>query len=73
MSRTRKIFFVMAGGGHDTDRHYYETIKNKRTVEEAAKFLSPDEVDKLKEYSHGRPYAVWGGQCLGKAILEIGI
>lgn len=50
----------MAGGGQDTDRHYYETIKTKRTIDEIAKFLSSEEIKKLKAYSHNRPYAVWG-------------
>lgn len=60
MEKSRKIFFVMAGGGHETDRHYYDTIKNRRSVDEFKKFLNSDEAEKLKEYAHGRPYAVWG-------------
>jgi len=60
MKKGRKIFFVMAGGGHDTDRHYYDTIKNRRSVNEFGKFLKQEEVEKLNEYAHGRPYAVWG-------------
>ncbi len=60
MSKTRKIFFVMAGGGHETDRHYYETIKTRRPVEEFGKFLATTEAEKLTQYAHGRPYAVWG-------------
>lgn len=60
MNKTRKIFFVMAGGGHETDRHYYETIKTKRSVDEFGKFLNSEEVEKLTQYSHGRPFAVWG-------------
>lgn len=60
MTKRRKIFFVVAGGGHDTDRHYHETIKNRRTVEEFSGFLSNEEKAKLAGYSHGRPYAVWG-------------
>ena len=60
MAKSRKIFFVMAGGGHETDRHYHETIKNRRSVDDFGKFMKPQEVEKLKEYSHGRPYAVWG-------------
>lgn len=60
MAKTRKIFFVMAGGGHDTDRHYYETIKNKRSVAELAKFLTPEQTAALERYAHGRPYAIWG-------------
>ncbi len=58
--KSRKIFFVMAGGGQDTDRHYYETIKTKRAVSELSKFLNQEEVKKLSIYSHGRPYPIWG-------------
>jgi len=58
--KSRKIYFVMAGGGHDTDRHYYETIKNRRSVAELSQFLDTAETNKLKTYSHDRPYAVWG-------------
>ena len=50
----------MAGGGHETDRHYYDTIKNRRPVSEFAKHLKDDEVAKLNNYAHGRPYAIWG-------------
>lgn len=60
MSKSRKIFFVMASGGHDTDKHYFDTIKTKRSVRELSKFVDNDEADKLQKYSHGRPYAVWG-------------
>jgi len=50
----------MAGGGQDTDRHYFETIKTRRAVPEFAKYLIKSEVDELEKYAHGRPYAVWG-------------
>jgi hypothetical protein len=60
MVKHRKIFFVTASGGHETDQHYYDTIKNRRPVEEFGKFLKEDEVRRLNQYSHGRPYAVWG-------------
>ena len=60
MTKSRKIYFVMAGGGQDTDRHYYETIKTKREVAELAKFLETKEATTLQEYSHGRSYAIWG-------------
>lgn len=56
----RKIFFVVASGGHDTERHYRDTIKNKRTVEEAAKFLQPNETEQLKKLFRGQNYAAWG-------------
>lgn len=57
---SRKVFFVMAGGGHDTDRHYFDTIKTKRPISEIARFVDNATVDKLTTYSHGRPYAIWG-------------
>ena len=60
MSKSRKIFFVMAGGGHETDRHYYDTIKNRRPVEEFSKYLREEDAAKLSKYANGRPYAVWG-------------
>lgn len=60
MSRKRRIFFVVASGGHDTDRHYHDTIKRKRTVEEAASHLKKDEINQLNNYYHGQPFAVWG-------------
>jgi hypothetical protein len=50
----------MAGGGENANKHYYDTIKNRQSVESFSKFLSSDEVEKLQKYSHGRPYAVWG-------------
>lgn len=58
--KSRKIYFVMAGGGQDTDRHYYETIKTRRSVAEFGNFLSSKESEKLNTYSHGRAFAVWG-------------
>src|SRR3989344_6791014 len=58
--KKRKIFFVMAGGGHDTNRHYFDTIRQKRSAEELSRFLTNKEVEELKEYAHGRPYPIWG-------------
>jgi len=60
MNKSKKIFFVMAGGSHETNIHYHDTIKNRRSVEEFGKFLENKEVAKLTTYAHGRPYAVWG-------------
>lgn len=60
MVKTRKIFFVMAGGGYDTDHHYYDTIKNRRPIDDFDRFLKSEEVQQLSKYSRGRPYAIWG-------------
>lgn len=60
MIKSRKIFFVMAGGGHETDRHYYDTIKNRRDISEFSKYLEEDEIKRLSSYAHGLPYAIWG-------------
>ena len=56
----RKIFFVVASGGQSTPEHYLDTIKNKRTVDEASRFLDPRDAKKLNEKVHGQPFAVWG-------------
>jgi hypothetical protein len=60
MSKSRKIFFVVASGGYETDRHYYDTIIKKRTVEEASNFLTPVEIEILKNNYHNGPFAIWG-------------
>jgi len=60
MIKDRKIFFVVASGGQNTPQHYVDTIKNKRTVDEASLFLEPKDAQKLKEKVHGQSFAVWG-------------
>ncbi|MBI4414936.1 MAG: hypothetical protein HY566_01715 [Candidatus Kerfeldbacteria bacterium] len=60
MAKERKIFFVVATGGQDTDRHYHDTIKTRRTLDEVRPFLSEKEVAELKRIYHGQPFAVWG-------------
>ncbi len=60
MNKLRKIFFVVASGGHETDKHYYDTIIKKRTIEESAKFLAPQEITILKNNYYSGPFAVWG-------------
>lgn len=32
MSKERKIFFVVASGGYDTDRHFHGTIETNRII-----------------------------------------
>lgn len=60
MSKTRKIFIVVASGGQGTEKHYYDTIERKRTIDETAKFLEEKELNILKNNYHGGPFAVWG-------------
>jgi len=60
MVKKRKIFFVMAGGGGDIDRHYFDTIKNKRNINEASRFLKSNETEELKNCLNEQSYSVWG-------------
>src|SRR3989338_10005437 len=60
MNKLRKIFFVVASGGHETERHYLDTIERKRTIEEAEEFLTSPESNILKNNYYGGPFAVWG-------------
>lgn len=60
MQKLRKIFFVVASGGHGTDKHYYDTIERKRTIDEAERFLKPQETEILKSQYHSGPFAIWG-------------
>lgn len=50
----------MATGGHDTEKHFHDTIERKRTVDEAQKFLTDDEIKILKDGYHSGPFSVWG-------------
>lgn len=60
MKNLRKIFIVVAGGNPAAERHFEDTIKKKRTVEEVQQFLPAHEVDNLKNIYHGAPFIVWG-------------
>ncbi len=62
MKKERKIFFVVASGEHDTDRHYHDTIKNKRTIKEATQFLSSEKIKELESIFRGQSYIVWGAE-----------
>ena len=56
----KRTFFVVASGGHDTEIHYQETIKNKRSLSEVKEFLTQDQVEDLKKIYKGTDFAVWG-------------
>lgn len=60
MTKLRKIFFVVTSGGHEIERHYIDTIERKRTIDEAEKFLTKEEIEILKNTYHSGPFAVWG-------------
>lgn len=60
MPKTRKIFFVVASGGHDTAKHYQDTIERKHNISEIGQFLSEDEKTVLTKEYHNGPFALWG-------------
>lgn len=60
MSKRRRIFFVIATGGKDTDRHYRDTIEQKRNLLELGPFLTGQERNILEHNYHGGPFAIWG-------------
>lgn len=58
----KKTFIVVTSGGHDTEVHYRDTIKNKRTLGEIKAFLSEDQIKDLRDIYKGRDFAVWGAK-----------
>lgn len=56
----RNIFIVVAGGNFDAEKHFEDTIKNRRTVEEVERFLPVEQVSNLKNIYHNSPFIVWG-------------
>src|SRR3989344_4014370 len=60
MNKKRKIFFVVASGGHGTDRHYHDTIERKSSVDESEKFLPAQEIETLKKKYHSGAFVGWG-------------
>lgn len=60
MKKKRKIFFVVASGGHDTDKHYHDTIEQKHVFSEIGRFLDENEKAILEKNYRGGPFAAWG-------------
>jgi len=60
MNKVRKIFIVVASGGQGTEKHFFDTIERKRTIEEAKRFLTDKEILILMKQYHSEPFAVWG-------------
>ena len=57
---SRKVFFVVAGGNSAAEKHFEDTIKRKRTVDEVKRFLSSQEIENLERIYHGSNFFVWG-------------
>src|SRR5437867_9882521 len=57
---SRKVFLVVAGGNSAAERHFEDTIKRKRTLEEVRGFLPPQEAENLERIYHGSNFIVWG-------------
>ena len=56
----RKIFIVVAGGNPAAERHFEDTIQQKRKIPEVKKFLPPEQVNNLENIYHGSDFIVWG-------------
>ncbi len=57
---SRKVFLVVAGGNASAERHFEDTIKRKRTLEEVRRFLPTQEIDNLERIYHRSDFIVWG-------------
>lgn len=56
----RKIFLVVAGGNVAAERHFDDTIQNKRYLNEIRQFLPETQISNLQEIYHSSPFIVWG-------------
>lgn len=60
MNKSRKIFFVVASGGHDTDRHFHDTIQQQRSLQEIKSFLDDSDARELESRFRGGQFTAWG-------------
>jgi len=58
--KKRKIFFVVTSGGHDTDRHFHDTIQRQRDLQELKGFLNEADVQHLQGRYRDGQFAAWG-------------
>jgi hypothetical protein len=56
----RKLFLVVAGGNSSAQRHFEDTIKRRRTLQEVRRFLPSKEIENLERIYHGSDFIVWG-------------
>jgi len=54
------VFLVVAGGNSAAERHFEDTIKRKRTLDEVRRFLPTREVENLEKIYHSSNFIVWG-------------
>ncbi|MBI4948322.1 hypothetical protein HY844_02085 [Candidatus Berkelbacteria bacterium] len=56
----RNIFIVVAGGNFDAEKHFEDTVKNRRSIEEVEKYLPAEQVSNLKNIYHNSTFIAWG-------------
>jgi hypothetical protein len=56
----RHVFLVVAGGNSAAERHFEDTIKRKRTLDEVRRFLPIRESENLEKIYHRSNFIVWG-------------
>src|SRR5437879_6921006 len=56
----RHVFLVIAGGNSAAERHFEDTIKRKRTMDEVRRFLPTREAENLEKIYHSSNFIVWG-------------
>src|ERR1700719_426779 len=56
----RHVFLVVAGGNSAAERHFEDTIKRKRTLDEVRRFLPTREAENLEKIYHSANFIVWG-------------
>src|ERR1700722_4685358 len=57
---SRNVFLIVAGGNPAAERHFEDTIKRKRTLEEVRRFLPSHEIENLEGIYHSSNFIVWG-------------
>lgn len=60
LGQSRHVFLVVAGGNPAAERHFEDTIKRKRTLEEVRRFLPSQEIENLERIYHSSNFIVWG-------------
>jgi hypothetical protein len=56
----KRVFIVVASGGHDTEVHFQDTIATKRSIDEIADYVSQDTKNDLQNIFKDGKFAAWG-------------